>query len=59
MMFSAASDWPLQSVPGRQPFQQGDVGRGADGERWQQDMPADDPSELDSLKKEQIEVTGT
>ena len=31
-----------------QPFEQGDVRRGADGKRGQQDVPADDPGELDS-----------
>ena len=38
-----------------QSFEQGDVGCGADGEGRQQDVPPDDPSELDSRKKERIE----
>ena len=49
-------DPEVDSVSGSemQPFQQGDVGWGADGKRRQQDVPADHPGELDSRKKERI-----
>ena len=43
-------DLEIDRAPGEemQPFEQGDVRGGADGKRRQQDVPADDPGELDS-----------